>query len=231
MTWESVIIPGFATSKMTTYGANYTNGAGYHDKLLYNQSDIDAMIAVMGSQMCTIDHSTYTYGGTVVWETIRTVGRFTLNNCHGEAIPNTSPRAQKPYSTSWGFQILYDGENIAGLINNTGCDDPSDPPVLMTCAFIIDYSSQKGISLLHYDGTNYFTQSQVTSPKNQSHIYDILMDNIIHYQAVNYITGNSKTYNLSKILTINGGDPVSSAASSAVNLLTASRLDNMIDSN
>lgn len=59
-------------------------------------------------------------------------------------------------------------------------------------------------------------------------LYNELMGIMPYYQAVNYITGNNKTYNLSKILTINGGDPVSNAVASSVNLNNDSRLDNLM---
>lgn len=234
MAVEQVFIPGINSTKWTSYGVTYTNGAGYHDRIITSQSTYDQMIARMGDQLFTIDHATYEKGGTIVWETMQTIGHLKLQNCHYDPTPQSN--VQYPYSVSYGVRLMYDDYNMGAIILNTGMTALSDPVPRITFGFILDEAAQKGYVVMFYNSSTkdkwsyYYTQSQYTQPSQQNYVYNILVGNIIHYQAVNYITGNNKTYNLSKINSgyINGGDPVSGAAAASVTLNNNSRLDNLI---
>lgn len=242
--WESVQVIGIDGTKLTSYGATVTNYSDYHDITIYPSGNpsYNSIIQKMGANyfLCH-DRNTCEAGETAVWEEVYNDGTWKITNM--STMPyyeRTDSQNRKHYSSRWGIELFYQGSSIGSMSSSTGHRyEPGITPTHVpftdkACfGFLIDRSRSLGQLLVyeHQDDDDPYYWHQRTRGGIDNRHYNIFIGNMLNYQAVSHITGNNKTYNLSKILTINIGDPVSNAAASNVNLLTESRLDNMINSN
>lgn len=248
MAWENVQVMGINGTKMTAYGATVCNYGDYHDIIMSESgtagykkySDI---IVSMGYNYFNNQIETLDSEGKATWGTAYTTGKFTIEYLWKKPYYDNPEKYPTHFQYSSGLRILYDGEVIGARSSLTSGKVPSGQTLdtisrtdYMCLGFIIDRSRSIGQVLIwsHNSANNayFWYEDTATSPtRKYATVYNIVTGNMLDYQAINYITGKNKTYNLSKILTINYGDPVSNAAASSVNLLTESRLDNMINSN
>lgn len=250
MGWEPASIIEIVGTKLTAYGATVTNYGDYHDITMSESgtagykkySDI---IASIGQSYKLRQENTYSPGESLTYVEVWRSGKFRIENSILNPYFDRYDGSGRPvFGCSYNVRLFYE-DIVIGSAGGGGSYHMSNPsatvddvncPDHLGFGFIIDRSRSIGqvLGYTHnrYDSPYFWSQRTSTTPTSKyATVYNIIIDHMLDYQAVNYITGNGNTYNLSKILTINYGDPVSNAAASSVNLLTASRLDNMIASN
>lgn len=245
MAWESVQVIGIGGTKMTAYGATVTNYSDYHDITMSESGTAgykkySNIIEQMGTNYFSNQIETLDGSGNPIWGEMYRFGNFLVEYMWKKPYYDAPDRYPTSYRYYSGLRLSYNGEIIGAESSVTGSKVPAGKTLddvsrtdYMALGFIIDRSRSIGQVLMwsHTSNSNayFWSQRTATTPTSKyATVYNIVTGNMLNYQAISYITGNNKTYNLSKILTINGGEPVSNAAASSVNLNNDSRLDNLI---
>ena len=122
----------------------------------------------------------------------------------------------------FGFYVRYNDTGLGGFAGGGYWW-----PDTYIC-FEKDNNTQKARMITFKNTGRWPDETSNGTTRWNAQLYSILEGLYPNYQAINYITGNSNVYNLSKLIDINAAEPVSNAPSSSVNLNNASRIDSLI---
>ena len=186
---------------------------GYEDYSSYVYGHPSDLLSVTDSKFIITQDSPYEHSGEIL---LSDDGKFKINYSFG---PNKGgyPAPDQEY---W-FYITYDNVSIGEVVGG-GYWIPY-------VYFCFEKGNDVARLKMFRNSGRWPNETNIANCGWNSQLYNILEGLYPNYQAINYITGNNKTYNLSKIITINFGEPMNNAASSSVNLNNNSRLDNLVN--
>lgn len=246
MAWESVMVDGLDTTKLTPYGATVCNYSDYHDITMsetgtagYKKySDI---VSSMGQNYKLRQENTYSPGETATYVEVWSDGKFHIDNSILNPYFDRYDGSGRPvFGCAYNIRLYYEdivigsagGGGSYHMANPSATVDDVNAPDCLTFGFIIDTSRQIGqvLGYCHnkFDSPYFWSQNTSTTPTSKyATVYNIVMENILNFSSAQNIQSKGKIIQLSMINTMNHGIRNTGGASS-VSLTNASKLSDLI---